>query len=405
MKKSILTILKFSTLLFSFLLLSACDSDDSLAVLPQDESVAQLKTFSIRPGENRVKVQGTVPAGADIREVVIFWNDQANSLSIPVSSSNEEQQFSTFIPDLEERVYDFEMQTINSAGAGSPLVSGASEVFGEGYRNTLLNRPVSTSNLAQSKLDIQFDGMDFSTGPIGIEVNYENTSGEMQNVFYPISQDRVIIDDYKRNTDYSYRTVFVPSPLAVDTFYVDYNMITPQVDFPVLKNAAVPFIATARSGRWGVLADWTTTEPILVHGGYGGWDQWNGNIFNVESGWGASAINNGKIYQSVEAPAGDYALEIAVRDSNHSETDAGGSYFVVAKGFELPDVSTVTTAPEVLTFERIHTTPNTGTAEIYRLEFSLDEITDITIGQITTQWGETPGRFCNIFSFELLEME
>ena len=404
MKKFTLISFKICTILFGFLFLAACDSDDTLTVMPQDDSVAQLKTFSIKPGENRVKIEGTVPAGADIEEVVVYWNDRANSLRIPISPSNEEQQFSEYIPNLEERVYTFEMQTSDGSGSGSAIVTGASEVYGASYRNTLLNRPVSNSTLAQSKLDIQFDGMDFSTGPIGIELSYENTSGELQNVFFPISQDRVILNDYKRNTNYKYRTVFVPSPLAVDTFYIDYNSITPQVEFPELKNNAVPFSATSVSGRWGVLADWTTTAPVLIHpGGHGGWDQWNGNIFNMESGWGASAINNGKIYQSVEAPAGNYALEISVRDSNHSETDEGGSYFVVSKGFELPDVSDVTTDSEVLVFERIHTTAYVANMpEIYRLEFSLDEITDITIGQITTQWGQTPGRFCNILSFELI---
>ncbi|PHQ28611.1 DUF4998 domain-containing protein [Leeuwenhoekiella nanhaiensis] len=404
MKKITRTTFKICTILFGLLFLAACDSDDSLAIMPQDETVAQLKTFSIKPGENRVKIEGTVPGGSNIQEVMIYWNDGANSLRIPVIPGNEDQYFSEYINNLEERVYNFQMQTADGSGSGSPIVKGASEVYGANYRKNLLNRPVGSSNLAQSKLDIQFDGMDFSTGPIGIELNYENTAGEMQNVFFPISQDRVIIDDFKRNTSYRYRTVFVPSPLAVDTFYVNYNTVTPVVEFPVLKNAAVPFIATSVSGRWGVLADWTTTEPVLIHpGGHGGWDQWNGNIFNMESGWGASAINNGKIYQSVEAPAGNYALEISVRDSNHSETDEGGSYFVVSKGFELPDVSDVTTAPEVLVFERIHTTAYVANMpEIYRLEFSLDEITDITIGQITTQWGQTPGRFCNIFSFELI---
>ena len=405
MKKTTRTALKLCFIFCSVLFLSSCNSDDSLPVMPQNESIAQLKSFSIKPGENRVKIEGTVPAGANIEEVVIYWNNQANSMRIPITSSTEEQHFTEYITNLEERVYNFEMQTTDGSGSGSPIITGASEVFGASYRNTLLNRPVASSSLSQSKLDIQFEGMDFSTGPIGVEVNYENTSGETQNVFYPISQDRVIIDDYKRNTNYSYRTVFVPSPLAIDTFYINYNTVTPQVEFPVLKNAAVPFIATATSGRWGILADWTTTEPVLVHGGYGGWDEWNNNIFNIESGWGAAAINNGKIYQSVEAPAGDYALEIAVRDSNHSETDEGGSYFVVSKGLTLPDVSNVTTNSEVLVYERVHTTENTGTAEIYRLEFSLNEITDVTIGQVTTQWGETPGRFCNIFSFELLSQE
>ena len=143
---------------------------------------------------------------------------------------------------------------------------------------------------------------------------------------------------------------------------------------------------------------------MKIHNGYGGWDEWNGNIFNMESGWGAPAITNGKIYQSVtNVQPASYILNVLIRDTNHSLTDEGGSYFVVAKGDALPDVSDVQTADNVLVYKRINAA--LGNEYTYRLEFSLDENSTITVGQITTQKDGNPGRFCNVRSWDIVVSE
>ena len=90
-----------------------------------------------------------------------------------------------------------------------------------------------------------------------------------------------------------------------------------------------------------------------------------------------------------------------MRDTNHQLSDPGGSYFVVAKGSTLPDVSDVETAEEVLAYKRINV--DLGSEYTYRLEFTIDEgATDITVGQITTQADGDPGRFCNVRSWDIV---
>ena len=146
-----------------------------------------------------------------------------------------------------------------------------------------------------------------------------------------------------------------------------------------------------------------SSDPVKIHNGQGGWDEWNGNIFNIESGWGAPAITNGKIYQSVMVEPASYTLNVLIRDTNHSLDDAGGSFFVVAEGETLPDVADVLTSDSVLAQKRINSA--LGTEYTYSLNFTVDEAMTITIGQITTQWGETPGRFCNIRSWDIIVAE
>ena len=379
----------------------SCDSDDRLPLESGDDSVALLQSLTILPGKNRVEVSGVVPVGSNISEVVIYWNDQAESRTISVNSTEKDLTISTLITGLDEKIYDFEIQTLNTTGKASGLISGSSEVYGDTYSKSLLNRPINANVLSESNLQIDFGQMDLSTGVIGSKIIYEDTLGTLKELFLPIAKDKLEITDFKGGSTYEYKSIFVPSPVAIDTFYTETSSYKP-IAFPQLTNSEVPFAASSINGRWGILDHWTTTDPVLIHNGHGGWDEWNNNIFNIESGWGAPAITNGKVYQSVMSGPGEFALEVAVRDSNHSETDQGGAYFVIAKGTTLPDVADVTTAPEVLAYERIHTTSNSGTPEIYTIPYTIEESTTITIGQITTQWGQTPGRFCNIFSFEIV---
>ena len=120
---------------------------------------------------------------------------------------------------------------------------------------------------------------------------------------------------------------------------------------------------------------------------------------NFESGWGAPAITNGKLYQSVTAEPATYQLKVTVFESNHEQNDPGGFYIIVSKGnVELPNVESLTTAPEVLKYKKVLSN-GIGKTE-YILEFTVDETTPITVGITTSQ--QDWGRFCRISSFEIV---
>ncbi|EAQ48864.1 DUF4998 domain-containing protein [Leeuwenhoekiella blandensis] len=364
------------------------------------ERIDSLKAFS---GNNRIMLQGVVNADPKITELRVFWNDKRDSLSLPVTRSEGIDTLEVMIEDIPENIYNFELRTYDAKGNKSLASNITGTVYGERYQNTLFNRPVTANNLIEDSLAIAYAGMDLSSGVIGTEVVYTNTADVETTVFVPIDEDVWSITDFKPLSTYQYRTVFKPEETAIDTFYTEYVSFTP-ISKPVLVNAAIPFKASSISGRWGILEDWTTTEPVKIHNGHGGWDEWNGNIFNMESGWGAPAITNGKIYQSVtNVQPASYILNVLIRDTNHSLTDEGGSYFVVAKGDALPDVSDVQTADNVLVYKRINAA--LGNEYTYRLEFSLDENSTITVGQITTQKDGNPGRFCNVRSWDIVVSE
>ena len=394
MKKFTLISFKICTILFGFLFLAACDSDDTLTLNQPPSKPENLKSFAIYAGVNRVKVTAIVPAGSSIKEIHLKWSPNDGGITIPIDAKTENFQFERFIEDLKEQDYYFTLQTTDASGSKSAVLDGGVRVYGENYKNQIYNRTLVSKILTNDQLVINYKKLNGDLGALGTEITYKTTSGSTEKLFIDDKQTSVKLPSYQIGTDVYYKSLYKPSLSAIDTLYTLANSFQP-IPFPVLKNAAVPFEASATSGRWGNLSMWTSNEAVKNHGGYGGWDSKYGNIFNVESGWGSSAVINGKIYQMVMADAGSYVLQVKVLYTNYSAEDEGGSYFVITKSSSLPDVENLATDPNVVAYQRI------DKANLnYSIPFTLMDESEVTIGFLTTQ--SDSGRYGQISSFEIL---
>jgi hypothetical protein len=372
--------------------LFSCESDDSLLPINSaTSSLAKIQSLVIKSGKNRVMVNAIV-GDPNISEVRIYWDNKSDSVVLPANASNGVDTITTIIDNLQENLYIFEAQAFNEEGKSSKPVSGGADVFGSNYSSSLVNRPIITNELIGSILDISFGKMDMSSGVRGTELIYENTDGENQEIYIKPDKDDISLQNFKTGSTFRYRNVFVPALIAIDTFYTEYSSYRPK-PFPVLKNAS-SFEVAESSGRWGNLADWIANEAVKNHDGFGGYDSKNG--FNIESGWGAPGITNGKIYQTVTAGgAANYTLNVEFDANNYSESDEGGYYIIIAKGDGLPDVEDIATAPEVLGYQRV-----TSSEMNYNIDFTVEETMEISIGILTTQ--SDSGRYGPIKYFELV---
>jgi hypothetical protein len=371
----------------------SCDTDyNKLSTNDSEQSgLGKIQSLTIMSGVNKVSVTGVIE-DPNVSEVRIYWNDESDFVSVPVNNAIEADTINVVIENLEEKLYVFEVKTFDEAGNSSVAVSGGAEVFSTDFVNTIENRGIVSSTLKGNALDVIFDKTNFNDGILYSEFNYVNTEGENKMLLIDKEELGIRISDFKIGSKYTYRTAIIPSPVAIDTFYTDYDSFSP-FEFPVLKNAS-SFVRSSWDGkRWGILADWISNDAVKTHNGYGGYDSKNG--FNVESGWGAPAITNGKIYQTVMAGPTNYSLNVILNGGNHSINDEGGLYVVVAKGDGLPNVEDLATAPEVLGYARIISSNLS-----YNVDFTVDESLEISVGIVTTQG--TEGRFAPFKSFKLV---
>ncbi len=359
----------------------------------------KIDSLQMFPGKNRIKIRGLIISDPKVSEVRVYWNGGKDSLTKPLERTGGIDAVTVTIDNLNENIYNFEFRTFDDLGNSSIPVFETGSVYGERYQQSLSNRPVTLNELVENNLSIEFAEMDRNTGVIGTEIEYTSTNDSEQTIFVPIDSTSTFFDDFSSGSTYSLRTVFLPEPNAIDTFYTPYQTYIP-IPTPVLKNASVPFHASAIDGRWGILDDpWLTNEAVKIHNGHGGWDEWNGNIFNVESGWGAPAITNGKIYQVVEVvQPSTFVLNVNILNTNHQPTDEGGAYFIVVKGEGLPDVEELESSPEILGYKRVlESSPRD-----YKVEFTIQEPNQIiSVGYLTTQADGWPGRFANITSWKI----
>ena len=381
-----------AALLITLSLLSCSKWNDYIKYTADGEIVYSGKLDSVKAysGKNRVRITGRLNADPKIKAVKIFWNGNADSLVYEIKRSVSGNVFDQTFP-FPESITTFAIYTYDTDGNRSVPVYVVGKSFGDIYRKKISgNRIISNIRYMSSNTTITWEAVDPSLGAIQTEVQYV-INGVTKVLVTPAADNSVFDGLPNTNTLIRYRGVFRPDSTAIDTFKVAYK---DTVVIPV-KNNRMPFIASARAAqRWGNLAEWNFNDSVKNHGGYGGWDDNNGNVFNIESGWGAPAITNGKLWQTFLLEPGNYIFEISdLLSTNLGNAD--NTYLVVAQGTELPDITDLGTAISTV---KIKGQP----VDQLRAPFAVSSKSEITVGYITTQPGGAPaGKFCNIRAFSV----
>ena len=193
------------------------------------------------------------------------------------------------------------------------------------------------------------------------------------------------VNDANRKYNYSeIIKVEVPADAVNDPNEVPDNYLT---------NAQWPFSRSEWDGnRWGNLTGWITNEAMRSRGDglYGGYDGgWEGADNDKQSlgferwGEGEAAIVNGKLYQTIDLPEGDFRLTLSMAGENPIISNQGDDprYITVAAGETLPDIENIDSALASASFQDLG---NEGSRSI---EFSLNAPTKVSVGFVTSFTG------------------
>lgn len=105
----------------------------------------------------------------------------------------------------------------------------------------------------------------------------------------------------------------------------------------VLQNSVQPFIDAegSRSGNYATPASWTLNSAAFnctkVPSASGIQGTGNASLLSVQAGWDFGSMDNGKIYQDINLPKGNYQFTLDVSECGNS-SGRFAVYFVVAKG-------------------------------------------------------------------------
>lgn len=168
----------------------------------------------------------------------------------------------------------------------------------------------------------------------------------------------------------------------------------------LLKNTSQPFVAQTIepvAKRWGKLANWTSNDAANTFkgaAGFGSYDANNATNISFEAfSPDRPNITNGKIFQSIPLPVGNYRFQVTLRSGSTS----GTVYAAAALGTTIPDVTLVPTS--TLGFVKF-----TATTGAYNVNFRVNSNNStVSLGMAATITQNTSFNINNVKLFRVLE--
>lgn len=361
---------------------------------------AKPDTVLVFSGDYRVGMLSVQTSDPNIVKSHIYWDSRSDSTEIDVQKTSGSDTIRLVIDDLLEGAHTFEVVNEDGQGNRSVPVFTIGTVYGDKYRASLINRPIASSYLDTGlQMNLSFADMDLSNGPIGMELHYLKSDGDSATLLIGMDVTDTLLLDYKKGSSVSFRTFFRPDSTSIDTFMTAYETYTPPIQnvwvdltTKYLKNYGDPFYYSTWDGsRWGILADWVTTEPVKNYGGFGGYEVKNHSMLAMEAGWGRPSFSNGKIYQTVLLPyEGKWRMTINVNDMN----DQGIKYIAAALGSSFPDIDQV--EHQSISFYEFS---SHHAGDSVSLTFEIDSPGEVTLGFVASMYDN--GSFFEINSVRL----
>jgi len=168
-----------------------------------------------------------------ISTFAIFWDQKNDSLIVPVENRISPDYFDVMIGKnskiLTEKSYVFNFFSRDNKGHRSIKYEKIAEVYGNRYQSALQNHYYKTAvfNAVTSTLTVTwFPTIDNSE--IAVEFNYlDKLTGltvfkivDVKNLGTPTQ-----LANIASGTSATYRTLFLPTPTAIDTFYTDFQAV------------------------------------------------------------------------------------------------------------------------------------------------------------------------------------
>jgi hypothetical protein len=240
-------------------------------------------------GKGRVQLWFWLLESPNVRSVNIFWNNYADSLSVPVTPSTGLDSLMVYVPLTEERSYTLYVRTTDIFGNHSLSGRGSATSYGAIYESTLAVRNVKSAAAANSVTEIQWYGT--ADDYVCSEVRYTGVNDEERIVRAFPDETSTRCPDAKAGSTYEHRSLYMPAN-SIDTFYTAWQTISD--------------IITSDDLLSNVKARWQFDDPS--------------NITKARAG--SPLIRHGEGFRPVKGPkAGDGAVRVAQ-----------GSYFEALHG-------------------------------------------------------------------------
>jgi hypothetical protein len=277
------------------------------------------QTFT-RPGNLRLGIGWSPSPDPSVTKYKVYWNNYADSVEVLASTHSPSDTVFTIINGLQEYTYSFFVHSFDAKGNRSiPVEIQNARVYGNTYRNSLMNRPI---NLTEPYKLLNDDGNEItlnflepdSTNTITY-IRYTSTGNEQKEVSLQPDENTITLNDYKYGTKVAYQSHYKPDRIALDTFPTSMVDTFPPIEFGIVKCDKALFAEVRLPYDVGTYESQTSVSRL--------WDGSEGpqgypNIFHSD---GSSPLPHhftfdmGKAYDSLRT------MEVTGRNCCHNPVD------------------------------------------------------------------------------------
>ena len=186
--------------------------------------IDSLKTFV---GDKRIKLRFWA-SDPRSKKVGFYWYPNNDSMFVDIIHVSSKDSFDVFLggtsgsKTIEEGNYTLKVITRDLSSHFSVPFEKIINIYGDRFRTTLTNRVLKAVayQVSNSSLSLTFSGPT-NDKEIGIGIQFTNIAGIAKTVIFPNKAitTPLIVLNVDKTKSVTYRTMFFPEPLAIDTFY------------------------------------------------------------------------------------------------------------------------------------------------------------------------------------------
>jgi endoglucanase len=312
MKKYIFIIFAFIAMCGAF---SSCgdiaDNFDKYLQLGESVHVGKLDSLYLYSGKNRAQLKCWI-SDARATKLGVKRPNSDTYQWFNLTDSNREDSIVVMIDSLEEGSNELELVTSNADGTVMSIPTYQSvTVFGDKYQAILQQRPLQSAT-SVGDMVTSIWGARSTAQLIGEEITYTKADGNIATIFAPASDDFTKLIGSELKGSFTYRTLFIPTETAVDTFYTEPTTISFEPYDLGNRPAGMKSIATELARK--IFMGWNLGNSMEVGSG--------------ETAWG-NPMTTQAIIDAVKA-AGYNAVRIPCKWENFVESSSGTNYRIKA---------------------------------------------------------------------------
>jgi hypothetical protein len=205
-----------------FISCSKMDSTFKDYVVPNGITyVGRADSIKVHPGRGRVQITWLRGTDPKTTQAVVYWNNKADSLVFPVPQKNPTDIVSVMLTNMPENTYTFSIYTLDADKNRSIRVDVQGTVYDTQYESVILSRPIGSVAIAGD--DVTLNWLAGDTASFSTEINYVDIAGVGKRTYIAANESSILLEDVQEGSSVTFRSLYKPSPLSLDTFYTAYT--------------------------------------------------------------------------------------------------------------------------------------------------------------------------------------